>query len=207
MRRIRVSLAAVAALILAATMGATVLGQDENRRGHPVLGSWNVDATPTVAGDPPELISFHLEGSVRGAGPGGASVGTWEPTGGRSADVTFLVNAVDPTTGRFVGLATIRGSLRVSADGESFSGTYTFEPPAAFAEAMGLPVGQLGPSDVTGERIAVEPMGETVGPIPAFPQPGPGTADGSPAPGASPIVLEVPAPSGALPVPDASLAA
>ena len=35
------------------------------------------------------------------------------------------------------------------------------------AEALGAPVGQLGPGDVTGQRIAVEPMGEPVGLLPA----------------------------------------
>jgi hypothetical protein len=60
-----------------------------------------------------------------------------------------------------------RTSIEVAEDGQSFAGTYTVEPPAAMAEAMGAPVGQLGPGAVTGQRIAVEPMGEPVGPIPA----------------------------------------
>ena len=50
------------------------------------------------------------------------------------------------------------------------------------AEAMGAPVGQLGPGEVTGQRIAVEPMGEPVGPIP---EEG-GPEEGSPSPAASP---------------------
>ena len=33
------------------------------------------------------------------------------------------------------------------------------------AQALGAPVGQLGPGEVTGQRIAVEPMGEPVGPL------------------------------------------
>ena len=48
------------------------------------------------------------------------------------------------------------------------------------AEAFGDPVGQLGPGEVTGQRIAVEPMGEPVGPIPE------GEAAPSAAPEASP---------------------
>ena len=47
---------------------------------------------------------------------------------------------------------------------------------------MGLPVGQLGPGDVTGQRIAVEPMGEPVGP---FPEEGDPEPAGSAAPDAS----------------------
>ena len=61
-----------------------------------------------------------------------------------------------------LGFFTIRASIEVAEDGQSFAGTYTFEPPAAFAEAMGAPAGQLGPGEVTGQRVAVEPMGEPV---------------------------------------------
>jgi hypothetical protein len=73
---------------------------------------------------------------------------------------------VDPECGCFVGYATVRSSIEVGQDGQSFAGIYTFEPLAGMAEAMGLPVGQLGPGEVTGQRIAVEPMGEPVGPLP-----------------------------------------
>jgi hypothetical protein len=52
------------------------------------------------------------------------------------------------------------------------------------AEAMGVPVGQLGLGTVTGQRIAVEPMGEPVGPAPA--EPGPEPAASPPTPEASP---------------------
>jgi len=190
MRRIRLSMAVVAALAVSMAMGSSVLGQDENRRGHPVLGSWIVEATSTNAADAPELVSYHVDGSVRGAGPQGASLGTWESTGERSADVTLVASVIDPMTGAFLGLGWFRGSLEVSRDGQRFSGTFTFEPPAAFSAALGAPEGQLGPADVTGERIAVEPMGETVAPIPDFSQLGPAAPDGSPVPGASPLAPE-----------------
>ncbi len=84
----------------------------------------------------------------------------------------------------FVGYATIRTSIEVAEDGQSFAGTYTIEPPAGMAEAMGLPAGQLGPGDVTGQRIAVEPMGEPVGPLPE--EGGPEPAASPPTPEASP---------------------
>ena len=69
----------------------------------------------------------------------------------------------DPQCGCLVGYATARASTEVAEDGQSFAGTYTIEPPAAMAEGpWGIPVGQLGPGDVTGQRIVVEPMGEPV---------------------------------------------
>ena len=72
----------------------------------------------------------------------------------------------------------------VAEDGQSFAGTYTVELPAGMAEALGAPVGQLGPGDVTGQRIAVEPMGEPVGPL--LEEGGPEPAASPPTPEASP---------------------
>ena len=105
--------------------------------------------------------------------------GSWGATGDRTAAATFLVPLSDPEAG-FVGFFTIRTSIEVAEDGQSFAGTYTAEPPAAMAEAMGAPVGQLGPGEVTGQRIAVEPMGEPVGPLPEEPE------EVSPSPAPSP---------------------
>lgn len=51
------------------------------------------------------------------------------------------------------------------------AGTYTLETPAT-AGAMGVPVGQLGPGELAGQRITVEPMGEPVGSLPAEAGPG-----------------------------------
>jgi len=73
--------------------------------------------------------------------------------------------ANDPEAG-FLGFFTVRTSIEVAEDGQSFTGTYTIEYPAAMAEAMGMPVGQAGPGDVTAQRVVVEPMGVPVGPIP-----------------------------------------
>jgi uncharacterized cupredoxin-like copper-binding protein len=193
MRRVRAPLVIAAAIILAATaIGTAVRAQEEGAAAseHPLLGSWIVDATPTVADDGPELETFHLEGSVRGVGPQGATVGSWEPTGARSADVTLVGPFTDPESGAFVGLGIVRGSIEVAEDGQTFTGTYTFEPPAAFAAAVGIAEGQLGPSDVSGMRIAVEPMGEAVAPIPEVLLTGPG-ASPSPQEGAVTIGVDL----------------
>jgi hypothetical protein len=97
----------------------------------------------------------------------GTGYGSWVATGERSTDATFLIPQRDPECGCFLGYATVRSSIEVADDGQSFAGTFTVEFPAGMAEAMGAPVGQLGPGEVTGQRIAVEPMGEPVGPLPA----------------------------------------
>ena len=100
-------------------------------------------------------------------------------TGDGAFDLTFE-EPIRGNDGSPAGIATIRASGQVAADGQSFSGTWTFEPPAALAQLMGVPVGQLGPGDVTGERITPEPVGEPVGPVPDFSQ------MASPSPEASP---------------------
>ena len=100
-------------------------------------------------------------------------------TGDGAFDLTFE-EPIRGNDGSLAGIATIRASGQVAADGQSFSGTWTFEPPAALAQLMGVPVGQLGPGDVTGERITPEPVGEPVGPVPDFSQ------MASPSPEASP---------------------
>lgn len=51
-----------------------------------------------------------------------------------------------------VGSFTIRVSIEVGADGNSFTGEYTIE----FVQADGTSGGEAGPGIVTGERLVVE---------------------------------------------------
>lgn len=181
MRRLTPTVAVLATLMLAmAALSPAVTAQDEQTSSHPLVGVWMVDTTPQDPSDPLELFTV-APGGV--AIPGGTEAGgaaAWSPTGERSADVILLGPAADPQAG-FMGYFTARISLEVSEDGETFSGTYTVEFPAAMSEAFGMAAGELGPDEVTGQRVAVEPMGEPVGPIPDFSElfPPPG-AEGSP---------------------------
>jgi hypothetical protein len=161
---------------LAAAPGVSAQATDE----HPAIGAWLIDPTPADATDPLELLTVAPGGIVVSASPQGTGYGSWAATGERSADATILIPLIDPTAG-FVGYTTIRTSIEVAEDGQSFAGTYTFEPPAGMAEALGAPDGEYGPGEVTGQRIAVEPMGEPVGPIPEE-----GGPDQPPTPEASP---------------------
>ena len=164
MRRLASTTIVLMALLLATVAAAPGVSAQATAE-HPAVGAWIVDASPEDATDPLELLVIAPGGITITAGPEGPGYGSWVATGDRSGDATFLVAFSDPEAG-FVGFATIRTSIEVAEDGQSFAGTYTFEPPAGMAEAMGLPVGQLGPGEVTGQRIAVEPMGEPVGPLP-----------------------------------------
>ena len=183
MRRLASTTIILMALLLAtlaAAPGVSAQAADE----HPVIGAWIGNSTPEDTTDPLELLTFAPGGIVVSITPGSESgYGSWVATGERSVDATILIPLIDPTAG-FVGYLTARTSIDVAEDGQSIAGTYTIELPAGIAEAMGGPVGQLGPGALTGQRIAVEPMGEPVGPLPA--EGGPEPVASPPTPEASP---------------------
>lgn len=165
MRRFISSALVLTGLLLATTMAAPgVTAQDESTStaGHPMVGAWLIE--PYEA-EPPELFVATADGIVVNAGVEGTGYGSWAATGERTADATFLGPLVDPEAG-FLGFATIRASVEVSEDGQSFAGTWTMELPATMAEAMGMPAGEVGPGGVSGVRVVVEPMGEPVAPMP-----------------------------------------
>jgi hypothetical protein len=151
MRRLAFTTIVLMTLLLATVVTAPGVSAQAPAE-HPAIGAWIVDGTEVAVVAP---------GSVEGS-----AYGSWAATGERSADVTSLWPLSDPEAG-FIGFGILRASIEVAEDGQSFTGTYTMELPAGMAEAMGVPVGQLGPGDVTGQRIAVEPMGTPVGPMPA----------------------------------------
>jgi hypothetical protein len=189
MRRIRLTMAAVAALVVAMLMGSAVLAQEQTTDEHPLVGSWVTDAAPGDATDPDGLTVFLPGGVVIDLEQGAVGAGTWSSTGEYTADVTIRSPANDPEAG-FMGFLTIRGSVEVSEDGQTFTGTYTLEFPAGLSEALGLEAGEVGPGDVTGQRVALEPMGAPVGPIPEVGAPSPAPGGSPAAPEASPMAPE-----------------
>jgi hypothetical protein len=185
MHPIRSSVAVLATVALAlAAISPIVVAQDDAAT-HPLVGAWVLDSTPDDPSDAVDLVVFGAGGTLVSLGAQGPTAGSWEPTGERTVAVTFHGLAFAPDGG-FGGLFTVRASGEVAEDGQTFTATYTVEPPAAMAQMIGAPEGQLGPGEVTGQRIGVEPMGETVGPIPDFSQLQPPAEEMSPAPEASP---------------------
>jgi len=184
MRRQVPIMAVLATVALAmAAMAPGALAQDESAaEAHPLVGAWMVNS------DPEDLIVFETGGAIINLSPGAAAIGTWEPTGEGTAD--FALHFISATPGE--GTWTIRGSLEVAADGTSLNGTYTFEPSPEIAANFGMEPGELGPGEVTAQRIVAEPMGEPIGPLPDFDAPPPGDQDMSPAPEGSPSSDELP---------------
>jgi hypothetical protein len=180
--RSTVAISATLALALAA-LSPGVTAQEDGAE-HPLVGAWVLDPTPDDPTDAVDLFVVNPGGTVVSLSAEGPGVGSWEPTGDRSVDVTFRGLAFTPDG--FAGLVTVRASGEVAEDGQTFTATYTIEPPAAMAQMVGLPEGELGPGEVFAQRISVEQMGETVGPAPDFSQLQPPADDASPAPEASP---------------------
>ena len=135
MRRFISLVVVLTALLLVTHDGrAGVVAQDESTSmaGHPMVGTWLIE--PTTA-EPPELFFASADGIAASTSAEGTGYGSWVATGDRTADATVWFPLVDPEAG-FLGMATMRASVEASADGQSFAGTYTVEPPAAMAEAM-----------------------------------------------------------------------
>jgi hypothetical protein len=181
MHRVIPTLAISVALVLGTVAAATAQDDPMPIDEHPIVGSWTIDVGD---GDPSlEFAVFTPGGIMFDASVDELAVGSWSPSGDRSIDFTFLARAPQPMTGAF----TVRGSVEVAEDDLSFAGTYSFESSADLAETTGMPAGELGPGEVTGQRISVEPMGEPVGPMPDFAAPPPDA-------GASPSIEASPAP-------------
>lgn len=130
------------------------VGAQSDPEDHPVVGSWVIENDSpgfTVA-----LTIFHPGGSFTFATETGTGIGTWEPTGGQTVDLTFLFPLAGDD-GEFFGLAIERGSVEVGGDGNALTMTATEE----FPTPDGGTTGQLDPKSFSGTRIVVEPMALT----------------------------------------------
>ncbi len=118
----------------------------------------------TVAEDPgapPQLVSFGADGIfIEHDYDGSVAIGAWEATGASSAALTFVEHSPDGQGG-YSFMITIRATIDVSPDGQSFTGQYTIDA----SGNQGAPQGEYGPGTVSGTRIVVEPMGTPVGSV------------------------------------------
>jgi len=133
--------------------------------GSGFVGSWRV--TPTIGGEAAvALTSFSADGliltsnrPVQPATPGlpaGTLVqslgqGSWQATGERTADITFVILQSD-LTGIFLGTRTILGSLELEPSGDAWTGTFE----VTIADPSGTVVYETTGA-VHAIRIAVEP--------------------------------------------------
>ncbi len=130
---------------------------------HPAVGVWLTDGSPDDATDPLDLMTIAPGGivtvSISRMGPPTAR-------GPRPASGAWMRPSWPRRMTRRAGPRRVRHDPHQHRGGRGrpvLRGDLHIEFPAAMAEAMGLPVGQqVGPGTVIGQRITVEPMGESV---------------------------------------------
>lgn len=156
MGRFRLVILLACSLLLLATPGLALSTLDQKEtsdaNAHPVIGTWLTQSANDPE-EPPSVTSFQPGGGIIDIAPDGTTgLGTWTATGPANADASIWI--LDDG-----GSAIIRISIEVSADGQTFSGTFTFEVFTQDGEATG----QYGPGEVTAERLNAEGPGEPVG--------------------------------------------
>jgi hypothetical protein len=129
----------------------TTVPSDGAAAVHPVVGTWILTDVGGPEDEPPFTGAFLTDGIYVEVDTGDVSIGVWEATGPDTAAMMFTATDEE-------GSLTVRASITV--DGDNLSADYTLE-----AQAEGAPSGEHGPGQVTGTRVAVEPMGTPVGSI------------------------------------------
>ena len=154
----RIGIIVLSVVLLCGAFGATIaMAQDATpaaAEDHPIVGAWLLDTDIDDPTNPFSLDVFTSDGVYFEVDPeGGTSVGVWEPSGANTANMTFW--GLDPSGGMLI----VRAELEVGADGRTVTGTYTVE----FIEPDGTVSGEIGPGNVEGTKLAVEPQGDPIG--------------------------------------------
>lgn len=120
---------------------------------HPIVGSWIVDSDPEDPENFLEMGTFISDGTMLDSAPDGLTGhGVWEPTGESTAIVNFLLIFDDGSS------MTIRATVEVAPDGQSFTSPYTLE----FFEPDGTGSGEIGPGTAVGTRMELQEPGTPV---------------------------------------------
>jgi len=132
--------------------------QDTATLGHPLVGTWLADTDPEDQTNALETFTFTSDGAyIAAEADGWVSLGSWEATGATTANLTIVSYESDEEGTNF-GSVTIRATIEVAADGNSFTAQYTFE----FTDPAGVSDGEAGPGTATGTRLVVEGPGTPV---------------------------------------------
>lgn len=155
------------ALLLAAFAARAALAQDATpaagttivpQQGHPLVGAWIAD----VAGESPSLIAFSADGVVTDVETGGgAGVGTWQPTGERTAAFTMLIAVGGPG---FAATVQVNATVSVDASGDAGAGEYSLTVVGADGAVLATETGTVA---IT--RIPVQSLEAAGTPLPNLP--------------------------------------
>jgi hypothetical protein len=132
--------------------GRLVTAQESETASHPAVGSWLVETDPADADYYPRMITLSADGSALFiSGHQTTAVGAWTPASDTTADLTFTQVTDGPA------YIKIRAGIEIAPDGQSLTGTFTFE--AVFDPAGGGTSGEIGPGTITGTRMVAEAPG------------------------------------------------
>ncbi len=150
-----------------ATPGATA--------GHPLVGTWLIDSDTEDEASSPSITVFMADGGAVDVGADGASAGTWEATGPRTATLTLV--GIFEEEG-FGGSFFIRAEVELDEAGETFTAPYSYTVVAADGTVL-----ETGQATAQGTRLRV-PAAEAMGtPLAGFPTWTPATPEaGTPTP-------------------------
>ena len=163
MKRMRmffsVVLLLISAFVITGGRASGALAQDSNLVGHALVGTWLADTDTSDDSNPPSLFVFTSDGIyLQTDADGTAGYGVWKATSETTADLTAYFLSGD-SEGNFYGMAIVRGSITLSADGMSFTAPFTLE----IVDPTGATSGQAGPGEASGTKLSVETMGVPVG--------------------------------------------
>ena len=178
-RRSLVLIALISILVGAVGMGRSVSvaapqATPAALAGHPLVGTWVVDPELDDPRNPPSFDAFMADGTLVNIGSDGASVGTWEATGSRTATFTFA-GLVQNGGGEAAFI--LRGNLKVDEAGENFTGSHSFT--LVSADGTVLAAAQGGTAN--GTHLHSEPLEAGGQSLPGLPTWVPATA-GTPTP-------------------------
>lgn len=151
------ALLSLAGLVVIGPAHADISAQDVTTQGHPLVGTWLVDNDPSADNNVPENVTFSSDGTLIDVQGSDVYLGVWEATGPTTANVIFN-QYISDDEGAFAGGFTVRATVEVGADGNSFTGQYTLE----LLNPDGTTTGQAGPGTVTATRVMVEAPGTPV---------------------------------------------
>jgi ABC-type transport system substrate-binding protein len=164
--RKRIAIVIAGLLVLAAVVATTGLNSasaTSSAEGLQLDGTWMVTVTrinppPGVAPTFKSLLSYArggvmIETSNTGTTRRGAALGQWERIGNDLFATSMWLFRFDPATGAHLGTQEVDRTVRLSADGDSFTAVAVVQQ----FDVDGNPVGgQLHATEV-GERLAINP--------------------------------------------------
>ena len=166
MRRLSVLLLLAPVLVGAVAFGrgAGTSAQDATPPatvGHPLVGAWLVDSDAADEASSPSVTTLSADGTAVDASSEGASAGTWEATGPRTA--TLALVGVFEEEG-FAGSYFIRAEVELDEAGDAFESPYTYTVVAADGTVL-----DTGRATGRAARLRIPAAGAAGTPLAGFP--------------------------------------